>query len=157
MNIVPLYDHNIIRSVMMHDDILPTIIDDTWGGQAYAPDTAKEIFLGCLIDDALIGIYRLHWITGVTLQGHAHILKKYRTEHSISSCKAVMRWVLDHLALCKKIDCLVPDVYPNVRQFLVACGFTEEGVSRNSFMLKGQLYDRHVMGITRDEMKQVIK
>ncbi len=154
MNIVQLYDPNIIRSIMMHDDILPTIIDDTWGGQAFQPDTQKEIFLGCVVDGDLIGIYRLHWVTGVTLQGHAHILKKYRKEHSILSCKTVMRWVLDHLATCKKVDCLVPSVYPNVRQFLVACGFTEEGVSRSSFLLNGQLHDRHLLGITIDEMKQ---
>ncbi|PHS61787.1 MAG: hypothetical protein COB09_17115 [Thalassobium sp.] len=157
MKIVPLYDHGIIRSVMMHEDILPTIIDDTWGGQAYTPNTADEIFLGCIVDGSLIGVYRLHWLTGITLQGHTHILKDYRKEHSIESCKKVMAWVLDNVARCKKIDCYVPRVYPNVRQFLAACGFKSEGITRSSFMLKGRIYDQDIMGITRDEMKQEIK
>lgn len=156
LNIIQLYDHGHIRGIMLHSDILPTIIDDTWDG-SYAPDPINEMFLGCVVDGTLIGLYRLHWITGVTLQGHAHILKEFRKEHSIESCKSVMRWVIEHLERCKKVDCYVPTLYPNVKHFLAACGFKEEGVSRNSFMLKGQLYDRTVMGITRDEMKQVVK
>ena len=38
MKIVPLYDINTIRGVMMHEDILPMIIDDTWNGTVYTPD-----------------------------------------------------------------------------------------------------------------------
>lgn len=154
MNIIPLYDAGVIRSVMTHADILPTIIDDTWNG-TYSPDVDNEIFLGCVTDDGLIGIYRLHWITGVTLQGHAHILKNYRKEHSVTSCKAVMRFVLSHIENCKKVESYVPSVFPNVLKFLEVCGFEKEGVSRQSFLFKGQLYDRHLMGITRARMQEV--
>ena len=153
MKIVQLYDINIIRSVMMHEDILPTIIDDTWGGGAYMPDLS-EIFLGCVVDGELIGIYRLHWISGVCLQGHAHILKKYRKKHSISACHSVMRWVLKNIHRCKKVACFVPSVYPNVKQFLAACGFTDEGNLRKSFALGGQLHDQHIMGITDKQMQE---
>lgn len=156
MNIVPLYDINIIRGVMMHEDILPTIIDDTWDGTAYTPDIDNEIYLGCVTDEGLIGVYRLHWITGVTLEGHAHILKAFRKNNSVKTCHAVMKWILDNVARCKKVECYVPALYPNVEQFLAICGLKIEGKSRNSFMRNGQLYDRTAMGITRDEMESVI-
>lgn len=157
MKIVQLYDINIIRGVMMHEDILPTIIDDTWNGLVYNPDIAKDIFLGCIIDDKLIGLYRLHWINGVTLQGHAHILKQFRNKYSQKSCHEIMKWVVEKIHRCKKVACFVPSVYPNVKQFLADCGFTLEGTIRNSFMLDDQLYDQWVMGITRDEMQEIIK
>lgn len=156
MNIVQLYDVNSIRSVMMHEDILPTIIDDTWDGSTYTPDLS-EIFLGCVVDDELIGIYRLHWINGVTIQGHVHILKKYRKKHSMESCHSVMRWLLKNVHRCKKVACFVPAVYPNVREFLVSCGFTVEGTLRKSFALGGQLHDQHIMGITDKEMQEQVK
>lgn len=155
MNIVQLYDIDLIRGVMLHPDILPTIIDDTWNGVAYHPDIANEIYLGVEVDGKLAGVYRLHWISGVCLQGHAHILPDYRKEYSKKSCHAVMKWLVKHVRACQKVDCSVPSVYPNVKQFLAACGFTEEGVSRKSFMLDGQLHDQWLMGITREEMQAI--
>lgn len=157
MKIIQLYDINLIRGVMMHEDILTTIIDDTWDGITYTPDVSREIFLGCIIDDKLIGVYRLHWITGVTLQGHAHILKEFRKDYSIETCHSIMKWVNEKIHKCKKVDCYVPFVYPNVKQFLAACGFTEEGITRQSFALNNQLHDQWIMGITRDEMQEKLK
>lgn len=156
IEIVQTYDVALVQSIMMHRDILPTIIDDTWDGTVYQPNISGEIFLAVVADGHLIGVYRLHWITGVTLQGHAHILKEYRKKYSVDSCRAVMRWVLENVRRCHKVDCAVPSVYPNVRQFLVACGFTEEGTSRKAFKLNNQLHDLHWYGITADEMRQEI-
>ena len=157
MKIVQLYDINIIRGVMMHEDILPTIIDDTWDGMAHMPDISNDIYLGCVVDDKLIGLYVLHWIGGVTLQGHAHILKEFRAEHSVKSCRLIMAWILEKIHRCKKVACFVPSVYPNVKQFLAACGFTEEGILRKSFALNGQIHDQWIMGVTRDEMQEILK
>lgn len=155
MKIVQLYDVDLIRSVMLHEDILPTIIDDTWDGSVFTPDVNNEVYLGCVVDGQLFGVYRLHWISGVCLQGHAHILKDYRKEYSVKSCHEIMRWILENIRRCEKVDCWVPFVYPNVKQFLAACGFSDEGVSRNSFMLNGQLHDQWLMGITKKEMQEL--
>lgn len=155
MKVVQTFDVALVQSVMMHEDILPTIIDDTWDGTLYQPDINGEIFLACVADDELIGMYRLHWITGITLQGHTHILKKYREKWAKASCHAVMRWVLENVRRCKKVDCAVPSVYPNVRHFLVACGFTHEGTSRKAFQLNSKMHDMWWFGITADEMRQV--
>ena len=157
MKIVQLYDINIIRGVMMHEDILPTIIDDTWDGSAYTPDISNGIYLGCIVDDTLIGLYYLHWINGVTLQGHTHILKEFRAEHSMKSCHLIMAWILEKIHRCKKVVCFVPLLYANVKQFLAACGLNEEGILRKSFALDGQLHDQWIMGITRDEMQEILK
>jgi len=157
MKIVQLYDINIIRSVMMHEDILPTIIDDTWDGTTFLPDIQNEIYLGCVIGEKLIGLYRLHWINGVTLQGHAHILKEFRSDYSVKSCHLIMAWLLENIHRCKKVACFVPYVYPNVKRFLAACGLKEEGILRKSFALNGQLHDQWIMGITRDEMQEILK
>jgi len=157
MKIVQLYDINIIRGVMMHGDILPTIVDDTWDGSAHTPDISNGIYLGCVVDEALIGIYYLHWLNGATLQGHAHILKEFRREYSIKSCHSVMTWLLEKIHRCKKVACFVPSVYPNVKQFLAVCGLKEEGILRKSFALNGQLHDQWIMGITRDEMQETLK
>jgi len=146
-----------IQSVMMHEDILPTIIDDTWDGTVFQPDVHSEIYLAIMADGELIGVYRLHWITGVTLQIHAHVLKQYRKKWSRASGMGVLKWVLDNIRRCEKVDCAIPTVYPNVRQFVVACGFTHEGTSRNAFKLNNQMHDMHWYGITADEMKQVTK
>ncbi len=156
MNIIQLYDISLIRSVMMHEDILPTIIDDTWNGTAFMPDVDNEIYLGCVVDGALIGIYRLHWIGGVCLQGHAHILKEYRKEYSVKSCRDVMRWLIANVARCKKVVCFVPSVYDNVKQFLAVCGFKLEGTLRKSFVLNGQVHDQWIMGLTKDEMQELV-
>lgn len=153
MKVIQLYDVGLIRSMIMHEDILPTIIDDTWDGTAFMPDIEKEIYLGCVVGETLIGVYRLHWLSGVTLQGHAHILKAHRKEHSVNSCHAAMAWIVENVRQCEKVDCFVPFVYPNVKQFLAVCGFTEEGISRKSFKLNGQLNDQWLMGKTRTEMQ----
>ncbi len=153
MNIVQLYEIDLIRGVMLHKDILPTIIDDTWDGIAFCPDIANEIYLGVEVDGKLAGVYRLHWIGGSCLQGHAHILPDYRKQYSQKSCVMALKWIVDHVRRCEKVDCFVPSVYPNVKQFLAACGFTEEGISRKSFKSDGQMHDRWLMGITREEMQ----
>ena len=154
MKIVPLYNPDIIRDIMMHEDILPTIIDDTWDGTVIKPDLENEIFLGCVVNGDLIGLYNLHWITGVTLQGHTHILKKYRKEHAQASCFAVMKWLLENVERCEKVACFVPFVYPNVKRFLAACGFSEEGVIRKSFLLNKKLHDMWIMGLSRAVMQE---
>jgi len=157
MKIVQLYDPNIIRGVMMHEDILSTIIDDTWDGSVVTSDLQNNIYLGCVVNDKLIGLYVLHWLNGVTLQGHAHILKEFRADHSLKSCRSIMTWILEKIHRCKKIACFVPWVYPNVKQFLAASGLKEEGILRKSFALNGQLHDQWIMGITRDEMQEIVK
>lgn len=155
MNIVQLYDIDLIRGVLLHPEILPTIIDDTWDGTACHPDTINEIYLGVEVEGLLIGVYRLHWIGGVCLQGHAHILPSYRKEYSQKSCHAALKWLVKYVRRCHKVDCWVPFVYPNVKSFLTACGFSEQGLSRKSFMLDGQLHDQWIMGITREEMQAI--
>lgn len=157
MKIVPLYDINIIRGVMMHEDILPTIIDDTWDGTAFTPDVNNEIYLGCVVGETLIGIYRMHWINGVTLQGHIHILKEFRHEHAKQSCHDAMAWLLKNVHRMNKVVCFVPALYANVKRFLAACGLKQEGILRDSFALNGQIYDQWMMGITRDEMQEILK
>lgn len=157
IDIFPTNDVLGIQTIMMHEDILPTIIDDTWDGTVYQPDVIGEIFLACRVEGEVIGVYRLHWITGVTLQIHAHILKEYRKKWSKASGMAALRWILDNIRRCEKVDCCVPEVYPNVRQFVVACGFTEEGKSRKAFKLNNQLHDMYWYGITAAEMEQVTK
>ena len=157
MKIVQLYDINIIRGVMMHEDILPTIIDDTWDGAAFMPDVSNDIYLGCVVDDTLIGLYILHWLNGVTLQLHIHILKQFRKKYSLKTWPPIAVWLLEKVRRCKKVACFIPSVYPNVKQFAAACGYIEEGILRKSFALNGQLHDQWIMGITRDEMQEILK
>ena len=157
MNIVQLYDVNAIRSIMLHEDIFSDIIDDTYNGVSYVPDVEKEIFLGVILDNTLIGVYRLHWVTGVTLEGHAHILKKYRKEYSKKSAFLAMSWILKNIKLCEKIDAYVPKCSSNIINFLTLCGFLREGISMKSYKKNNILHDRILLGITRARMQEVIE
>lgn len=158
MRVVQLYDANIVRSILMHDDILPTISDDTWNGTVFTPDFDNEIYLGLVTDEeGLIGVYRLHWFTGVTLQGHAHVLKAFRKRYSVQTCRAVMKWVIDNVPQCKKVACFVPTLYSNVKQFLAVCGFEEEGELRNAYLKNGKLHNLSVMGVSDKQMKELTK
>jgi len=149
-------DLALIRSIMMHPDILPAITDDTWDGRPLELDPTG-FYLVVFADGKIIGIYHLHWINGVTLQGHAHILKEHRKQYSLDSIKAVYAYILQNVRRCHKVACDVPVVYKNVIRFLEVSGFSLEGNRRYAFKLDDRLHDVAIYGITADEMKKVIE
>lgn len=152
VSILHIYDTQTIQCVMMHEDILPTIIDDTWDGAAYQPNTINDIYLGCMAKGEFAGLFKFHWIGGSVLQAHAHILKKYRKDFSEKFAKAAINYILVNIQRCDKLEAKVPTIYPNVSNYLKRIGFVQEGISRKSFKKNGEMHDMLMFGMTKEEM-----
>lgn len=147
------YDAKLIRSIMwsMWDDVAEDgqIKDNYW------PDVQPELWLNVSKDDAVLGVYRLHAITDSCLQVHIQIKKEHRGETAREVQAAVNRWWLENLpANYQKLIAEVPVLYPNVREFILANGWTIEGINRLSIKKKGRLVDMWRFGITRSELAE---
>lgn len=143
------FDIALVWQIINHPEIMECISED--GLNQHNPDVIREFWVAIFNDQDVIGIYNIHQIYSKTWQIHAHILPQHR-DYAKESGRVILRWALGHIQF-NKLQAIIPDLYPNVYHFTLGQGFKDEGLMRESYFKNGDLYDQHILGISRDEIE----
>ena len=143
------YDVELIWSIVFEPELWATVAEDN--PPTFRPDVISEAWVLITNNDEPIGCYNLHTLNNITWQIHAFILPKHR-EHAKQSGRLILQWALENIQF-QKIQAVIPAIYPNVYHFTIHQGFSDEGLSRKSYMKDNQLHDQHYLGITKQEVE----
>ena len=113
----------------------------------------REFWLSYVIDGAKVGLASLHVVTGAMIQCHPYILRDYK-EHYISMIKSIFKWFVGNMPpYAVKLNALIPTIFKATIDSVIEAGGKVEGIDRQSFRYsETRVYDRVLMGITREEM-----
>lgn len=153
LEVTRTYNVDLVRAVMTTPALWDTVAEDGHDPDDYTPDMEGTCWLLMRAEGDVIALYALDKINTVTLEIHAQVLPEHRKEYSSATGKAALQWIVDNTD-CQTVMAWVPAIYPNVRDFTVSQGFQIEGVSRKSYLKNGELHDRTLLGITRDEIHE---
>lgn len=142
-------DVDVIKSILTHPSIYPVISSDLAPKpEDYTPDTKGKVIMVGMVDDVPMALMILYPCNDVTAWCHVQVLPEYRKEHAYEFGIEAIAYAWDLLGVLK-IVAQIPAIYPNVIAFAEKCGFTQEGVNKNSHLKDGKLVDCVYMGIAR--------
>jgi len=145
-----VFEPEVVKSILLRPEIVATIAED--GVDDFEPDMIRNIWLMMKSGETEVGLYQIERINGITAQIHANVLPEHRKPHSKATGRAALDWVYANLPEIHKVIAVIPDLYPNVRDFTMSFGFQLEGVNRQSYMKNGAIHDQWLLGITRPEI-----
>jgi RimJ/RimL family protein N-acetyltransferase len=149
-----LYDARLIKNFYMLPGIWETFAED--GLEEYEPDFEKNIYLAHFYENRIIGIYILE-VNGIALvRLHIALLKEYRSRFLKKTALNTLRFIIDSSPNYVKAVAGVPKPYKHLYRFCKQLGFKDEGINRESFFKGGQLVDVLMLGLTRDEIREVL-
>lgn len=107
-------------------------------------------YLGCFVDDELIGVAAFEPDNSVCVNYHPNLLKEHRGPNSIPFTTGALKWLVDNAPMYKKVNAKFPACYNWLNKYSEDCGFTFEGIDKDSCTLG----DRVCYGITKQEIKE---
>lgn len=147
------FDKELIEDFIRSPEMFETISEDNQLPEDFSADVENDCWLK-VEDKDLIGFYYLHEFTNSALIGHANIHPDYRKQYSKRAGLAVYHWIVGNCPQSvQKIITYVPEIYPNVIDYVELFHMRREGVNRKSYKKYGQLIDLVCYGITREEIK----
>ena len=87
---------------------------------------------------------------------HPNLLPEHRGAKSEEFTIKSLEWLYNYAPMYKKVNVKIPSCYPHIERYAKRIGFKSEGVDRQSFCKDGKLVDQWAMGITREEIKEVL-
>lgn len=102
-------------------------------------------FIEAKQDGETIGLFFFHHRNHIMVDVHVTILKKYRGKLAVEAAKMAFNFMFDLGYM--KIQAYIPSFNKPCYFFAKMCGLKDEGISRNSFMKSGQLYNQYIMGL----------
>jgi hypothetical protein len=138
------------REVLMHPDIFPTIAED--GMDEWQMPDGPIYLVGYVpcgdYELRPIGCFVLHKHSSVCLECHVQVLPDDREAWAVEFGEAVIQWMWQNTE-ARKCVAQIPHLYPNVKDFALARGFSVEGVNKASYLKGGKLHDQWYLGIER--------
>ena len=147
-----------VESVLKDTELFNRIAEDGHILEEYKiPFDGHQCYMLIILGDKTIGVWNLYPINTVTLNIHCNILKEFRG-YGKEAGRLILEWFANKApAQYKKLNAEIPVIYPEVYHFTKGFGFKDEGINRLSIKKNGALVDQHRLGITRDEVKELIK
>lgn len=154
MRIERTTDPVLILSVVTHPAIYPHISDDSApAAERFVPPIGDGLYwLAAWEGEALAGAFFLHPWNGITFEVHTCILPEFRGAKSRAATSAMLAWMFTQTH-CEKVVTHVPAINQKALRLARDSGLKDEGVNRQSFKLNNQIFDQHLLGITREEWK----
>lgn len=128
---------NDILETSKTDDVIPEI------------NTEKACYLGCYIDDELAGVSIFKPENYMCVEYHPNLLKKFRGETSKPYTVNSLKWLVENAPQYTKVNVKFPKSIKGLDKYAESCGFTFEGVDRQSHPTG----DRLCYGITKQEIE----
>lgn len=153
-----VFDEDLIWCIMTMPEIFATVAEDDIDKFDWHADVDNEAYLvASTPDDGVIGVHRIHAHNRAMCEIHVAILPEFRRQKKGRQASIeALSWIHEYTDY-EKVFCWVPVIYPNVRRFAESFGFRLEGTNRKSYRKNGSLHDQWLLGITRDEIAEVIK
>jgi hypothetical protein len=126
-------------------------------GEFKVAPSEKEFWLAYYIDGRMVGLSSLYVITGSACQAHPYILRDY-SHYYEDMLKAIFAWFVEYMPPeAIKLNALIPTMFKRTIQAVKNVGGQVEGLDRMSYRrTKTRVYDRMLLGITREEMEQCL-
>lgn len=148
MNIERTSDMGVVHSILSHPAIWPHIHDD--GAIECAPTDHDNFYWMLVSDGAPAGVFLLHAHNLVCYEVHTCLLPRIWGDGALQAARLCRAWMFENTP-CQKLITNVPAYNVVALRFARRCGFTQEGVNRQSFLRNGELLDQHVLGLTKKE------
>ena len=141
----------IVKHILSDEELFNRFTEDGIEYGSYiVPD---GLYLGIFKDDSIIGFWALDSETGSTIGIHCNVLEKYR-KHSMEVGTYFVDYAFRTYERVQKLNAKIAVIYPDVYTFTKKFGFKDEGIDRQSFIKDGELLDRHILGLTREEYEK---
>ena len=155
MNVYRTHNPLIIRSML--SVFWDTVAEDGLDLDDAVIETQNITWLIIEEDNEMLGMFSMVPLGEVTLEGHAHVLKKHRDKAKEIGLSCI-KWFVDNAEeKYQKLNTQVPVIYPNVYHYTLKIGLKDEGLNRLSHRKNGKLHDQHMVGATRTELKEFIE
>lgn len=143
---------DIVKHLLSDDELFDRFTEEAQDYKSYIVPNGH--YLGIFKDDKIIGFWALDSETGTTIGIHCNVLKRHR-EHSMEVGTYFVEYAFRIYPNVHKLNAKIARLYPDVYNFTKKFGFKDEGVDRKSFMKGGELFDRHILGLTREDYDNV--
>ena len=143
-------------AILRDPELFSRIAED--GVEDYVtPFDGHQRYMMVMKGDLPIGVWNLYPINTVTLNIHCNLLKEHR-EHGKEAGRLILEWFIIHAPVqYQKLNAEIPFTYPEVYHFTKNFGFQDEGINRLSISKNGLLVDQWRLGITRQEVANLIQ
>jgi hypothetical protein len=93
----------------------------------------------------------------VTTLIHPYVTKNHKGS-GFYMIKAFLEWFLTNSKEdANKVNVKIPTFNKVGKNMALKIGFKEEGIDRQSYQRDGKFYDQYLLGITKNEIKEVLK
>lgn len=156
MIIEPTYNMDLVKEILMIPEIWDRAAEDGADKDSYYPgfDTMCGWLL-CKDDEDMIGIIYIHNDNTRSIKMHPYVLPDQRGKGK-QMMLSFFNWLITNCPQVEKLLITIPFCYKRVYKFAQKIGFIDEGVNRQSYYKKGELYDQWNLGLTRDEIAGLI-
>jgi len=142
-------DLEFVDAVLTHPAIYPHISDD------YSP-SIKEFTAKPLLEAPMCyvlaykdyGIVLSTPINGTLFDTHITMLPEHRGKEAVEASDEFKKYLFNETT-CEKIMAIIPDIFPNVMNFVERIGFELEGILTKSIKKNGKLIDQFVFGLEK--------
>ena len=145
-----------VDAILRDPELFSRIAED--GIEDYVtPFDGNQCYMMLMKGDLAIGVWNLYPVNTVTLNIHCNILEEHR-EHGKEAGRLILEWFVTQCPeQYQKLNAEIPFTYPEVYHFTKNFGFQDEGINRLSISKKGLLVDQWRLGITRQEVANLIR
>jgi len=158
MNIAIAHDMDLIKEIVTAPGMWESMAEDgVTPDQFVAENTPFSFWLLATVSDKVCGIILVNVETSISFKVHPHMLKEFAGKGYLM-IKELFRWFLRETTdLSNKICITTPTFNKAGYKLAVKLGFKDEGLSRQSYKKNGEIFDQYILGITRDEVKEVVR
>lgn len=144
--ITPLDAH----ALLMDDWLFDRVSDDGVDRSTYQLPQ-DHVYIG-VFDPSLIGFFWLHHDTSSALNIHINMMEQCKGKGADAAKLFLSEFKKNARDDLNKLICKIPVIYSDVYHFAKKLGFQDEGLDRKSIKKGGKVIDRHILGITREEI-----
>lgn len=141
--------------------VIESIWDETKEDGAKREDWSPDpsvLWLEVIADGDRLGVYSLKPESSTTIAMHAQVLPEHRRKFTHEITDAVHRFVLECTPdRAIKFVAVIPTCYENVIHYVESAGWSHEGLITKCYWKNGILYDKCIMGITRNQMRDLTR
>ena len=156
ITLIPTNDMQTVKAVATTPEIWERFSDAVSEADYEPTDTEREQWLLVCHGNHIFGLIYVYCITSVSLEIHPYLLKSHR-KYGREMMRLFYDWYLSEVpGEHQKINAVIPCCFQSVINFAKKVGFKTEGVNRKSYFYQGQYFDQEYLGITRDEVCNVV-
>lgn len=149
MQILRTFDPELIKSIITHPKVYKHCIDDSSPPpEEFEPFVVEQLFNLIAYEEKAAGAFMFVPVNLITYEMHLAMLPEF-WGRGREALHLAIDWMFTHTP-CRKIIGGVPAFNRLTVRLLEAVGFEDEGICSKSFQKNGIIYDRLMLGISKE-------